>query len=134
MSFTPCSSVSIVTFKHVIADCGMAGHFFLTTYGFQMFNHFCTPWRHHKTRSVLMFSGDVEMELWPGMGLEKLLVIICKYILLIRKLQEILWFHIYKVLCFYDFIRQPFVPSRPLLIQFWSWKHSRTICEIWSQN
>ena len=42
-----------------------------------------------------MFSGDVEMELWPGMGLEKLLVIICKYILLIRKLQEILWFFSY---------------------------------------
>ena len=67
---------------------------------FKLIQHFCTSWIHHKTRSLLMFSGGVEIELWPEMGLGKLLVIICKYILLIRKSQEVPWIFPYlPILC-----------------------------------
>ena len=40
LAFTPCSSVSVVNFKHVIANWGMAGHFFQATHGVQVFYPF----------------------------------------------------------------------------------------------
>ena len=29
---------------------------------------FDTPWKHHRTKTFLMFSGDIEQENWPEMG------------------------------------------------------------------